>query len=134
MRDDLWLIGKLDFLWSIFFTDIEKRNEVKIVFKGKWKNKFAHIKKKKDHTEIAINGLFRNEKVPDYIVELAIAHELAHYMHGFQSPYERKFKYPHKGGVVNKELKYRGFSSYIKNEKKWIREEWFKLYEKLINK
>ena len=45
-------------------------------------------------------------------------------MHGFNSPHPRMYKHPHKGGIVNKELKKRGFGNMLALEKKWIRNEW----------
>lgn len=125
MRDDEFLRNKLDYIWQLGFLDIEKKNEIKIKFKGRWKNKFGHIKKLKDgNSEIVINGYFKNEVVPDYILDLTIAHELVHYSHGFNSPLPKLYSHPHKGGVVNKDLKKRGFGHLLKLERKWIKEEW----------
>ena len=45
-------------------------------------------------------------------------------MHGFQSPYEQKFRYPHQGGIVDKELKKRGFGLLLKLEKEWVKSNW----------
>ncbi len=105
MRDNIWLSKRLSEIWDVFFSDISKLNEVSIRFVGKWKNKFGHIKKLKDgSSEIVINGLFKDSKIPDYIIDLTIAHEIVHYLHGFNSPYPKKFRYPHQGGVVRKEL------------------------------
>jgi len=42
-------------------------------------------------------------------------------MHGFHSPHPRMFKHPHKGGIVNKELRKRGFIEDIQKEKTWTR-------------
>ena len=97
-------------IWSLLFFDVERRNDVLIKFKGNWRNKFGHIKRLKNkNSEIAINGFFKKEIVPEYIVDVTIAHELVHYMHGFNSPHPKLFAHPHKGGVVDKELRGRGF-------------------------
>ena len=48
-------------------------------------------------------------------------------MHGFNSPHPRMFKHPHKGNIVNKELKKRGFGNMLMLEKKWTRNEWRKI-------
>lgn len=133
MRDDIWLEDRLEKIWQTLMPEISKKNKVTILFKGKWKNKFAHIKKLKDSsTEIAVNALFRNDKVPEFIIDTAIAHELIHYMHGFQSPYEKKFRHPHKGGVVNRELKSRGFAFLLELEKNWIKDKWDSIYAELM--
>ncbi len=128
MRDDNFLNEKLDQIWQSLFPDVERKNNVTIRFKGKWRNKFGHIKllKNKD-TEIVINGLFKDPRIPDYIIYLTIAHELVHYMHGFNSPLERKYKHPHKGGIVNRELKKRGLNYFITLEREFVKKEWSNL-------
>ena len=133
MRDNLWLSGRLEELWKVFFSDVVRLNEVKVRFLGKWKNKFGHIKRLKDKSsEIVINGLFKDEKIPDYIVDLTIAHEIVHYMHGFNSPHKRQFKYPHQGGIVNKELKRRGFGVPLKIEKRFLKQDWEVICKELL--
>ena len=128
MRGDIFLEERLDSLWELLFPDVERKNKVIIRFKGKWKNKFGHIKKLRDgSSEIVINSYFKNETVPEYIIDLTLAHELIHYMHGFNSQHKKLYKHPHAGGIVNKELVKRGFGHIIKLEKKWIKEEWTKI-------
>ena len=125
MRDNFWLNKRLSEIWSIFFSDITKLNDVKVRFVGRWKNKFGHIKKLKNgSSEIVINGLFKDTKIPDYIVDLTIAHEIVHYMHGFNSPYPKKFRYPHQGGVVRRELISRGFKVPLKIERRFLKQDW----------
>ncbi|MFH1376693.1 MAG: hypothetical protein ABIH25_03580 [Candidatus Woesearchaeota archaeon] len=132
MRDNIWLEKRLDIIWKVLIPEIEKKNKITIIFKGKWKNKFAHIKRQKDSsTEIAINAFFRYKEVPDFILDTTIAHELVHYMHGFHSPYEKQFKYPHQGGIVNKELKKRGFNFLLVLEKEWIKNKWESIYKNI---
>ncbi|MEK6955632.1 MAG: hypothetical protein AABW52_03150 [Nanoarchaeota archaeon] len=125
MRDDEFLKQRLDAMWEFLFPDVKKANIVVIRFKGKWRNKFGHIKRLNNgDSEIVINSHFKNEKIPEYIIDTTIAHELVHYMHGFNSPLPRMHKHPHKGGIVNKELKKRGFGNMISLERKWVRNEW----------
>ncbi len=125
MRDDLWLQQRLDLIWTNLFPDVEKKNVVHIRFKGRWKNKFGHIKLLKTKaSEIAINRYFMHDHVPDAIIDLTIAHELVHYMHGFNSPHPRLYKHPHAGGIVNRELKKRGLHKDLRFEKQWIKKEW----------
>ncbi|MFH1456203.1 MAG: hypothetical protein ABIF40_04610 [archaeon] len=129
MRDNDWLIKRLDQMWELLFPDVERLNFVRIRFKGKWKNKFGHIKRLRDKsTEIAINGLFSDERVPEYIIDTTIAHELVHYLHGFQSPYPQRYKHPHRGGVVNKELAKRGFGHLMKVEKEFVQKQWMPIF------
>ena len=133
MRDDEFLKKRLDAIWVFLFDDIPKLNNVVIKFKGKSKNKFGHIKKIGKDTEIVVNELFRFDDVPEYMIDVTIAHEMSHYAHGFNSPLEKKYKHPHKGGVVTKELKSRGFDKMIKKEKIFFRHEWPKIYEQIAN-
>src|SRR3989344_4378689 len=133
MRDDNWLRQRLMEIWDVRFIDVQKVNEIRIRFKGKWKTKFGHIKLKNNITEIVINSLFKHEEVPQYIIDLTIAHELVHYSHGFQSPLERRFRYPHQGGIVNKELKKRGFKDSLLLERKVFRKEWPEIYKRIKN-
>lgn len=127
MRDEEWLATFFHKVWDSKFPDVKKKNNVVVRWKGKWKNKFGHIRRLKNKdTEIAINSLFTDEKVPEWVIELTLAHELIHYMHGFHSPYPKLFKHPHKGGIVNKELKLRGYSGELKKERIWFKEFWSK--------
>ena len=76
---------------------------------------------------ITITSLFAKESIPVEVVRYTMAHELCHYAHGFSSQNRRMFKYPHHGGIVNKELKERGAESLILAFKKWL-----KIYRKKI--
>ena len=127
MRTQLWLEEKFNEIWNNHFPDIEKKSII-IKFKGKWKTKFGHIKKKKNFTEVAINSLFQDEFIPEFIITTTIAHEICHYAHGFFSHLPKQYKYPHKHGVVRKELIGRGLKQELKQERKWIKENWIDYY------
>ncbi len=132
MRSDEWLNSKLDEVWQVLMPDVVRLNKVNVVFRGSWTTKFGHIKKLKDgSSQIAVNGLFRNEVVPEYVILTTIAHELIHYMHGFHSPHPKQFRYPHQGGIVDKELKARGFSVLLKLEKDWVKNNWVQVISSL---
>ena len=79
---------------------------------------------KNKETEIVVNGMFKSFDIPDFILELTIAHELVHYSHGFQSPHPQLYTHPHQGSVVNQDLKKRGFHEHLRQERKWIKEVW----------
>lgn len=132
MRDDEWLENRFNSIWSLLFSDVERKNNVIVKFKDKWRNKFGHIKRLKNKdTEIGVNSLFKNEIVPEYIIDITLSHELIHYMHGFNSPHERKYQYPHQGGIVRRELLKRGFGHSLRLERKFVK-KWRNLYKELI--
>lgn len=130
MRDDAWLFLKLDEVWDKYFTDMPQLNDVMIVWGRKARNRLGSIKPGEkrlgEHPEtiITINSLFKDENIPEFIVTATIAHELAHYAHGFHSPLARKYDHPHAGGAVNKELIKRGLEKEMKQQKKWLKENW----------
>jgi hypothetical protein len=101
-RDDAWLSRELDFLWNGCFYDVTMANVVEINFGGFWKTRLGLISLSHSHlkTFIKINGYLRSWEFPDYVVRATIAHELAHYFHGFGSPLPRKYRYPHHGGSL----------------------------------
>jgi len=70
---------------------------------------------------ITITSMFAKENVPVDVVCYTICHELCHYAHGFSSTNKRLFKYPHHGGIVNKELQRRGAKHIILAFKKWLK-------------
>jgi hypothetical protein len=129
MRDEKWLFSKLDEVWDNFFPDVPQDNNVRIIWGRKAKCRLGSIKKGEKigrhfETVVTINSLFKDEKIPEYVVVGTIAHEMAHYAHGFNSPLERKYQKPHEGGVVHKELKNRGLEKVLKAQKKWLKENW----------
>ncbi len=130
-RDDIWLGEKLENIWGLLFKEVPKENKVHVKFKGKSKSRFGCIKSKGKDSVIEINSLFRDELVPEYVIDTTLAHELVHYLHGFNSPLPRKYKHPHKGGIVDKELIKRGFGESLKKEKIWAKKEWEKTFKLL---
>lgn len=147
-RDDKWLIDRLYYIWENYFADIPRKNLVLIKFGRSSKSQLGSIKwatnrtrikglmKKRDLREfyeaqddkritvITITQKFKHLEIPEYVVDSTIAHELCHYVHGFSSPLEQRFKNPHKGGVIRKELAGRGFEKTHKMAKKWLKENW----------
>jgi hypothetical protein len=75
---------------------------------------------------ITITKYFQDERVPEYVVDGTIAHELVHYVHGFHSPLKQLYRHPHKGGIVRKELAKRGLGEVHNEAEKWLKGEWRK--------
>ncbi|MGI5898097.1 MAG: hypothetical protein ACOX6Q_02965 [Candidatus Dojkabacteria bacterium] len=146
MRNNNYLENLLYELWENHFCDVPRKNFVLIKF-GKYSKRqlgsisLAHdrskikglMKKKLDEymiqdnksiSIITITRYFRNEIVPEFVVRATIAHELCHYAHGFNSPLEKKFKKPHQGNIINKELRDRDLLEEQKLADKWLKENW----------
>lgn len=131
MRDNVWLENRLVYVWDKYFSDIEKKNDVLIKFGSKARTRLGSIRYHKKgvlnfnpSTEIRLTGFFMEENVPEYIIDLTIAHELCHYTHGFFSPHPVLSRFPHKGGIVDNELKTRGLAQMLSMQKKWLKEVW----------
>jgi hypothetical protein len=130
MRDDKWLFLMLDLVWDKYFPDVPQDNDVKIVWGRRARTRLGSIKQgqrvkgKHPETIITINSLFKDPKIPKYVVVGTIAHELSHYAHGFHSPIEQKFQNPHAGGIVTKELKQRGLEAIYRSQRKWLKLNW----------
>jgi len=135
-RDDKWLFQKLDEVWDDYFTDVPQDNDVQIVWGRRARQRLGSIKQgdkipgKHPETIITINSLFKDVTIPEFVITATIAHELAHYAHGFHSPLERKYDKPHEGGIVHKELARRGVDKLEKMQKKWLKENWREYLEK----
>jgi hypothetical protein len=121
-RDNAWLLSRLNYLWLNHFSDIEQGNPVFIKFGRYSKFRLGSIKlsKRTQKSFITITGMFKKKDIPTEVVDQTIAHELVHYAHGFSSFRPRLHKYPHAGGVVNKELKKRGMEDLVKAYKSWV--------------
>lgn len=132
MRDNLWLKEMLELVWQKYFSDIPRLNNVHIKFGRKAKRRLASIRQvkrgeKHSDTEIFVTSFYKDLRVPEYVVETTLAHELCHYAHGFASPLPQFSRYPHKGELVDNELKKRGLGSKLKNQEVWLKEEWNKI-------
>lgn len=129
MRDQAWLQSQLDFLLENAFLDMERANHITIQFGRKAQRRLGSIRMSRDkkRSSILINGIFRQEIVPQEVVRATIAHELCHYAHGFCSPLEKKYKSPHAGGIIDRELRKRGLELYSRFEKEWTKNRWPKI-------
>lgn len=128
MRNNKWLAERLEHIWRNHFSDVPIENEVIVRFGRPARTRLGSIKfgKRKIHPRsyITITGYFRDEQVPEYVLDGVLAHELSHYAHGFSSPYEQLYHHPHRHGVVTKELTARGLKDTIKRQRQWMKEHW----------
>jgi hypothetical protein len=122
VRDNTWLLSRLNFLWDNYFSDVPAKNKVFIKFGRVAKYRFGSIRLsyRDNSTHILINGMFKDPKYPSEIVDHTIAHELVHYAQGFSSPHPRMHAYPHRGGVIDKELNERGLKHLVFIYNVWV--------------
>jgi len=144
MRDDIWLTERLIQLQQNHFPDITDGNDIEVRFGRKCKTRLGSIaiREKKhrsrrltkiklkflDITEvvsiITINGHFKDPEIPEEVIDGILAHEFSHFVHGFNSMRQKKYRNPHAGGVVSSEMRSRGLDDILKAQKKWIRKNW----------
>ena len=123
-RDDIWLLSRLDHLWSNYFSDVSQDNPIFIKFGRYSKFRLGSIKfdKRNKKSYITITAMFKDTSVPVEVVDHTIAHELCHYTHGFSSPKAQLHKYPHSGGVIQRELAERNLQHLNFAYRRWIKE------------
>jgi len=129
IRNNEWLEMKLHYIWERYFSDIKKLNHIQIFYGRNAKRRLASIRQQSRHqkdsdTQIKVTGFYKDSRVPEYVIDATIAHELVHYSHGFASPHPQYYKHPHRGDIVDKELKKRGLGRALSLQKKWLEKNW----------
>lgn len=129
-RSHVWLQEQLRLIWEDHFTDVERLNMVTITWGGTARTRLGSITgkggtfDKPERSEIRVNALLRDERIPQSVVWQTIGHELAHYTHGFCSPHPKKFSHPHRGNVIEKELIARNLTDVYKESETWLKQNW----------
>ena len=126
-RDDAWLQGILDKIWDNYFADVPQVNDVRITFGRRAKRRLGSISldpADRSTSLIVMNGIFRREDIPEFVVEATVFHELTHYAHGFNSPLDQAQAHPHAGGVMRREFAERGLLDLYLQQKKWLKAQW----------
>lgn len=123
-RDNSWLVSRLDHIWSNYFANVDQANPILIKFGRYSKYRLGSIKlsRRTNKSLITITGMFKDEKIPSEVVDHTLAHELVHYAHGFSSKRTRLHKYPHAGGIVQREMNERGMGYLNKAYRLWVKE------------
>ncbi|MBI2011679.1 hypothetical protein HYS91_02830 [Candidatus Daviesbacteria bacterium] len=124
IRDDKWLLSRLDHLWTNYFGSVKQVNPVFIKFGRHSRLRLGSIRLDSinKNSYITITGMFKDPRIPQEIVDHTIAHELCHYAHGFSSPKTRLHKYPHHGGVIKKELEARSLHHLVVAYAGWVKQ------------
>jgi len=113
-------------LWQKYFSDVPIQSKILVFFSRRNKRVLGSIKydRRSRTTFIRLNGHFRDEMIPLYVIIATLAHEIAHYVHGFSSPRNQLYHYPHEGGIVRRELFQRNLGILEKASKKWLKKNW----------
>lgn len=130
LRDDPWLNDLHEDIWDRSFDDTPRANDVQVGFGPAWKSRLGLITMSLDATTsyIVVNGLLRHPDIPELVVMVTVAHEMVHYAHGFGSPLPQRYKHPHRGGVVKRELSQRGLLDAFNRSEDWVSAWWFDFY------
>lgn len=130
--DKQHLANTLEYIWRCYFSDIPRANLVEIAYCQPWKRRLGLIRLSLDCTRtfIGVNTLLQQPEVPEYVLLTTIAHELAHYAHGFGSPLPRLYEHPHANNVVGHELERRGLGQMSLRCDEWIDKVWFAFYDR----
>lgn len=128
-RTDEWLQNEFNLIVKNHFPEIKQVDSVTITFGRPTAVRLGSIRlmKRSERTAgtlIRVNGLFRNPRIPLFVVREVIAHELAHLVHGVHTVSERRYRHPHRGGVVTTELVDRGIGEVVYLSKTWLKQNW----------
>jgi len=152
LRDNNYLQNLMYELWEEYFNDVPRKNFVATKFGKYAKRQLGCIKYATKNSKIKsllekyseeidsqdvdsvsiilLTKYFTNEEIPQYVLVATLVHELCHYTHGFHSPLVKKYRYPHKGGVVKKELIRRGLDGVTEESELWLKKNWSKILQK----
>lgn len=128
LRNNVWLEERTQKLWNEYYKDASRGYPIKVKFGPRARYRFGSIYSCKQECHILVNRLFIHPEVPDYVVDATIAHELAHYVHGYGSGLRKLHSHPHRGGVVDKEMEKRGCLILEDQASVWRKENWQRIY------
>jgi hypothetical protein len=128
-RDDAWLAERVHLLRQMHFADVPQGYPIVTRFGTRARYRFGSIAARNGQTIILVNRLFADPYVPTFVVDGTLAHELAHYAHGFGSGLPRLHRDAHRGGVVDKELERRGLGEVNARAEQWRKAYWDAFYD-----
>ncbi len=128
VRDTGWLVERVRLLRENHFADVAQGYPIVVRFGTRAQRRFGSITGRNGISYITVNQLYANPDVPVYVVDETLAHELAHYAHGFGSGLPRLYADPHRGGVVDKELEKRGLGEVHQKAETWRETHWGNVY------
>ncbi len=128
---DLFLTKKTAELCREHFPNRQISNLLVCRWGKAWRTKLGHIKPLKNvqfGSLIEINAILADPRVPEFVLEATLLHELIHYFQGFGSNHPRERRHPHRGGAVTNEFKQFGWEELLKKQQKWVKENFSKVY------
>lgn len=128
VRDNAWLAERVRLLRENHFADVPQGYPIVTRFASRAKYRLGCICARSGAAHITVNQLYADEAVPIYVIDGTLAHELAHYAHGFGSGLPQVHKHAHRGGVVDKELEKRGLGEVNARAEEWRKANWDMLY------
>jgi hypothetical protein len=129
IRDNDWLAERVSLLQQVHFADVPRGYPITARFGIRARNRFGSIGAQARQTIILVNRLFADPFVPTFVVDGTLAHELAHYAHGYGSGLPLLHRDPHRGGVVDKELVRRGLGEINEKAEQWRKLHWDTFYQ-----
>ena len=84
-RTDAWLTERVRLLREHHFADVPQGYPIVTRFSTRAKYRLGCICARNSTALIQVNRLYADPFVPVYVVDGTLAHELAHYAHGFGS-------------------------------------------------
>ncbi|MDO8624689.1 MAG: hypothetical protein Q7R47_01295, partial [Candidatus Diapherotrites archaeon] len=100
--------------------------------KRPWKTKLGHIKPLQKNVEygslIEINPLLGDIRVPSYVLDVTLLHELMHYFHGFGSNRPRHHRHAHRGGHLQREFAAFGWTELLQKQEVWLKANWVQVW------
>src|SRR5258708_15097503 len=130
LRDQIWLEARFKLLWDNHFSDVRVGLPIDVTFGPAAQFRFGSIRHNGKRCQILINLLFALPEVPEYVVDATLAHELAHYVHGYGSGLRKLHANPHRGGIIDLELEKRGCGHLEAQAEAWRKLNWSALYQK----
>lgn len=131
LRDAAWLQSRLESLFHAYYSDAPAGYPIAIHFGPRARYRYGSIYSVGKQCHILINRLFAHPEVPEYVIDATICHELAHYVHGYGSGLKKRYSHPHRGGVVDKEMKSRNCWHFEERASIWRKECWKGYYDSL---
>jgi len=129
LRNDVWLSERVRLLRENHFADVPQGYPIITLFSTRARYRLGCISAREGKAIIQVNRLYADPYVPSYVVDGTLAHELAHYAHGFGSGLPRLYEHAHRGGVVDKELDRRGLGNLYSRAEQWRKAHWDSFYQ-----